>query len=215
MRQEGLSYKDIKEYFENKGIKVGYDEIQERCKKIYEERGKEEPKLKIKEETQKTQEIPNEEEFIKLVEQGLTARKIKIYYEEEKGINVDLRIIISKMKLFYEQKMEKRIADTEKTEITDEEIFNLREQHLSYKEIVEYFKNRGIVVGIQIISQRCKKIYEERGKVEPKVQLKSKVDAVEEEIYNLREQGLNYKEIERYLEKNGIQIDYTTIRKKE
>ena len=42
-----MSYERIVEYYSEKGIKITHQSIGYRCKKIYKEKGKEEPKIKI------------------------------------------------------------------------------------------------------------------------------------------------------------------------
>ena len=205
LREQGLSYQSIADYFADKGMEISYTTVSLRCKKIYKSKGREEPKAKRKEKVKKIYHI-SDEELIRLIEQGLNAKKIKMYYEEEKGIQVDSIEISKRINLYYEQKRKEKRKN--QIIITYEEIFNLRQQGLSYQKIVDYFKNKGIKVSYKTISESCKKIYD--GKEEPKV--KSKADIVEEEIFNLREQGLSYKEIEKHFESIGILIDYATIR---
>lgn len=67
------------------------------------------------------------------------------------------------------------------------------------------------------IRERCKRIYKEKGKEEPKVkkkETKRRKDITDEEIYELREQGMTYQEILNYFEKKGIKISWVTIRER-
>ena len=60
--------------------------------------------------------------------------------------------------------------------VSEEEIYNLREQGLSYNEIVQRFKDKGIEVSWPTISDRCKKIYEEKGKEEGQISEKVQIN---------------------------------------
>ena len=102
-----------------------------------------------------------------------------------------------------------------KIEIRDEEIYELREQGMTHKEIARYYNEKGIEISKATIAYRCKKIYNEKGKDEPKIKRKNMVkEATDEEIYELREQGKSYEEIARYYKEKGIEITRVAIGKR-
>ena len=146
------------------------------------------------------------EEIYKLREEGLSFKEIEERLKD-KGIDIPWIIIRNMCKVIYKEK--------KKDFISDDEIFKLREQGLSYYEIAQRFKDNGINVCSQTINNRCKKIYEEKGMEEPKCFKRKKFirrKVSEDEIYELREKGLSYREIEKRFEDNGIEISFETIR---
>ena len=165
LREQGLSYKEIEWYLlEKKGIVVSKTTILKKCKKIYAEKGKEEPK-----ETGKLNKIPiPDEEIFNLREKGLSYESIAIYFRN-KGIEVSFQTIKNRCEEIYTKKGKEIPKLSNKTKIIDdEELFNLREMGLSYEEIKKYYYTKGIEVSRQRIFQKCKKIYAEKGKEEPK-----------------------------------------------
>ena len=115
----------------------------------------------------------------------------------------------------YKYKKERcRDLSRRKIEIRDEEIYELREQGESYEEIARYYNGKGIEISKATIAYRCKKIYNEKGKEEPKAKKgkKERKDVTNEEIYELRKQGMTYGDITKYYNKKGIKINPSTIR---
>ena len=99
-----------------------------------------------------------------------------------------------------------------KIEIRDDEIYELREKGMTYKEIAKYFNNKGIPITRVTIGKKCKKIYKEKGEEEPKEkEIKKRNSVTNEEIYKLRNQGMTYKEIMEYFEKKGVKISIDTL----
>lgn len=97
--------------------------------------------------------------------------------------------------------------------ISNEEIYRLREQGLTYKAIAEHFNNQGIEVSHITIDRRCKEIYAAKGQKEPKLKRGRKTPLIpDEEIYTLREQGLSYRQIAAHFAKQGINISYQAVK---
>ena len=215
LREQGLTYKEITEILNKKGIKVSCSSIGKRCKKIYQEKGKQEPAIKRK--SKKSEIEISNEEIYGLREQRYTYQEISNYFKN-KGINISAKTIQKICKKTYQEKGQEEPVlgvKARKIKISDEEIYNLREQGLSYNEIKEYYEYKGIEVSYSTIAARCKKIYEEKGKQDPNVKKRTRKEEIkipDEELYNLREQGLTYKEIAKIFNKKGIKVSYSTIR---
>ena len=201
LREKGMSYERIAKYFNTEGIKITPHAIGYRCKKIYREKGKKEPKAKIKNYTE-------DEELIKLREQGMSFERIADYYKE-KGIKVAVETIESRCKKAFEKRKKKMPSTKKKIEVLDEEIYQLREQGMSYERIVEYYSKKGIEITHQAIGYRCKKIYEEKGKKEPKSKRENHTE--DEELIKLKEKGMSYERIADYYNEKGIKVTVETI----
>lgn len=99
--EKGLSYNDIVDYYNKKGIEVTYPTICQRCKDAYSKFGKTKRNL-IKD---KTINVP-EGEMIKLRKQGLSYSKIAKYFTT-KGITISSNTIRRKcMRIYKEQGIE-------------------------------------------------------------------------------------------------------------
>ena len=211
LRNQGMTYKEIMEYFEKKGVKISIKTLSVRCKKIYKEKGQEEPKIKnrINEAT--------DEEIYKLREQKMTYKEMMEYFEK-KGVKISIHTLWVRCKKIYKEKGKDEPKIKRKNmvkEATDEEIYELREQGMTYERIVEYYNTKGIKITHQAIGYRCKKIYKEKGEEEPKEkEIKKRNSVTNEEIYKLRKQGMTYKEIAKYFNNKGIPITRVTIGKR-
>ena len=214
LREEGLSYKKIAQYFNKQGKKVSDVTIKNRCKEIYEKNGKEEPKIDLR---SKNKIQISEEEIYRLREQGLSYKKIVQYFNEQ-GVKVSSETIRKKCKKMFgengkeEPKIDLRSKD--KIQISDEEIYRLREEGLSHKKIAQYFNEQGKKVNDVTIQKRCQKIYKEKGKKEPEVKRKNKIEITDEEIYKLRKEGLSYLKIVRYFSEQGKKVSDVTIQRR-
>lgn len=81
--KQELSFKEISKYYDDKGIKVGYEAIRTRYNNYYKQRKLEKPKRKYR---KKIKEI-TDEEIVRLRKDGLTYMEISRYYAS-KGIKV-------------------------------------------------------------------------------------------------------------------------------
>ena len=212
LREQGKSYEEIARYYNEKGIQIGQTTIRKICRKIYKEKGQEEPKAK---KGRKVKNDITDEEIYELREQGESYEEIARYYNE-KGIEISKATIAYRCKKIYNAKGKEdpkiKKGKNKREDVTDEEIYELREQGKSYEEIARYYKEKGIEITRVTIGKRCKKIYNEKGKEEPKIKRKNMIkEATDEEIYELREQGMSYGDIVRYYNEKGIQIGQNTI----
>ena len=168
LREQGMSYGDIVRYYNEKGIQIGQTTIAYRCKKIYKEKGKEEPKAKKGE---KERNDITDEEIYELREQGISYREMERHFDE-KGIKISQMTLYRRCKKIYKEKGEEepktKRGRKERKDVTNEEIYKLREKGMSYGEIVKYFNDKGIQISLTTIWLRCKKIYEEKGQEVPK-----------------------------------------------
>lgn len=181
LRKKGIARKQIATKFN-----VSEGTIAKVCKIIFEQKGEIEPKYI----THKRNKNIDEEEVFKLREQGWTIRDISEKY------NVGTATMHKICKKVYADKGKNRPKynrGKNKKKLDKEIIFELREQKLSYREIAEELGET-----LQVIRNTCKKIYEEKGKEEPRY---SKNNSNKKEILKLKKQGLSFKEI---AEKIGI-----------
>ena len=217
LRERKLSYDDIVEYYKEKGIKVTKETIRKRCKRIYAEKGIEEPKVKRKNSHQRKSirfKIPDEE-IIYLKEHGLTNIQIMEYYKQ-KGINIGISNINKKCKEAYQKLGESKIPKNRglKIIIPEDEIIKLREKNISYAEIAEYYKERGIQVSPSTIENGCKEIYKGRGIENPGRKKKHEIDIPDDLLIALRKMNYSYKKIVKFFKEKGIEVAPETIRKK-
>ena len=96
--------------------------------------------------------------------------------------------------------------------LKDDEIYILKKSGLSYEEISEYYFDKGIVVSSMTIGRRCRKIFAERGEVVPDLRSIGKTEITKNEIFDLREQGLSYRQISEHFKIQGINISISTVR---
>ena len=208
-----MTHKEIAKYFNDKGIPITRVTIAKRCKTIYIEKGKEEPKAK---KGKKERDDVTNEELYELREKGMKYEEIVKYFEE-KGIKISQSQVCKRCKKIYEEKGEEEPKAKRGRKaisgVTDEEIYELSEQGLLHEEIAQYFNDKGIHITGATIGKRCKEIYKEKGKKEPKTKRgrKERKDVTNEEIYELRKQGMTYGDITKYYNEKGIIINPTTI----
>ena len=96
LREKGMSYERIADYYNEKGIKVTVGTIERRCKKAYEKRKKKIPNAKIKIEVL-------DEEIYQLREKGMSYERIVEYYRR-KGIKITHQSIGYRCKKIYKEK---------------------------------------------------------------------------------------------------------------
>ena len=210
LREQGESYEEIARYYNEKGIEISKATIAYRCKKIYNAKGKEDPKIK---KGKNKREDVTDEEIYELREQGKSYEEIARYYKE-KGIPITRVTIAKRCKTIYIEKGKEepkaKKGKKERDDVTNEELYELREKGMKYEEIVKYFEEKGIKISQSQVCKRCKKIYEEKGQEEPKI--KNRInEATDEEIYKLREQGMTYERIAEYYNTKGIKISQMAL----
>lgn len=103
-----------------------------------------------------------------------------------------------------------------KRKVLDETLIKkLREDGLTYKEIVEYLNKQGIKVSVTVVRRRIVEMY--GGKLEeiPKTKRKSesvaRLDIPLEQMIRLRQRGFSYREIAYKLNDRGIKASPQTV----
>ena len=180
LREQGLSYSNMVDYFKEKGIKVSYSAINKRCIFINNKIGKDKQDLGKSEKS-----ILPEDEIILLREEGLSYKKIAEYFTK-KGIKVCESTINERCKKIY-SKLGKNEQDLRKVNISDDEIIELRKRGLSFKDIAEYYNAKGIYVTAPTIGIRCKKMYYKIEDLEPKKSKGLKFsESIDDDIFMLK-----------------------------
>lgn len=193
LREKGYTYKKIQEELAKNGKSLSVSKIQSMSKNIYEDLGKEEPT------------IISDEIIYDLRNQGLTYQEMEKELKKQ-GKKITASTLCYRCRKIYEQKNEK-IPKASSIKISDEEIFKLREKRLTYEKISKHFEQNGRPISICVIQKRCKKIYDEKGLLEPKAEhMNSKLESnFDKEIVRLREEeGLSYKKISEHFADRDI-----------
>ena len=195
LRKEGLSYSVIAEELEKQGIKIGTRIIAKICEDMYISKGQNEPKIKYGQTKERIDESQKLNEIIyELREKRLSYSEI-VKELELQGIKLGITAIHKRCKEVYELKG-KTEPELIKKEVDKEQIYILREQGLSYSAIAEELEKQGLKIAIMTIRRKCKEIYSEKGKIEPKAVRNKKNDAVptepieKEEYKKINEQQL-------------------------
>lgn len=174
LREQRYLYEEIEEHFAQKGINISSDRIRNRCKKIYSQKGLEMIDLR------KNENI-SDNEILQLREQGFSYERIEKYYKN-KGILVSKETINRRCEEIYAALGKKEPNLLRK--ISNEDIFNLREQGYTYKDIANYFNKEKFVISYDTVRNRCKIIYREKRLQEPRGKRKQKKIEVEGAVDN-------------------------------
>ena len=217
LREKGLTYKKIAEDLKEQGIKISSNSVRTICKEIYAIKGETEPKLNKgnpKRIVNENQEL--EEKVYELREKNLSYKQIMEHLDLQ-GIQISEMTIFRICKNIYKLKG-KNQPELRKIVIDADEIYNLRQQGLSYRGIVEKLEEQGIKTSNTTVRKICKKIYGEKGEEEPVIlggrqKVTDEISGIKEKVYELREKGLYYREILKDLELQGIQISESSVRK--
>ena len=204
LRERKLTDGEIVDYFAKDNRIVTKSFINSRCKVIYRRKGRKDPVER--EQVIITKEM--DEEIYNLREQRYGYDEIAKYFLE-KGMIIGIERIRHRCKEIYDDKGEKNPDLRKNSAISDDEVFKLREQRLSYERMEKYFREKGIAISKSAIDKRCKEIYRSLGKEEPDLLRKA---ISNEEIFYLREHGFTYNEISEYFNKEGKAISSDAIR---
>ena len=167
----------------------------------------------------KCEEVRNSEIYA-LKQKGWSYREIQNYYKEQ-GIKISRSAIQQRCSRVY-KKFEEEMPKTTKTainkeirKINPEEVYELRERRYTYKQMREYFKEKGIDVSASSIAQICKLIYKKKGLGRPKNGLADSARKYnEDEIIALRKKRMSYQKIADFVTKKyGQSISYITVRR--
>ena len=160
LKESGLTYKEITDYYHRKGIDINKDTLKARCIEAYMDRGKDRP---AKSNFKKRTDIP-EDEVYELRKKGYTYRKIVEYYAEQGKPPISISLVCNICKKMYKKA---GIKDTTKLRkysvisdelVTDDELLAMRQQKISYRSIHEYYREKGIKISIYKITRRCQEI---------------------------------------------------------
>lgn len=205
LREQKLCYSKITEELEKQDINISDSTVRKLCKKIYSSKGKEEPVIEI-------DRIELDYELIyNLREKGLTYKEISQELKKQ-GIYISSTTVGIKCKEIYYAKGKKEPQINRRTHEVEEKenkhkgrdirlinernqrIFSLRNQGWSYQKIANKEE-----ISVSSVLRAYKKIENSRG---AQIQTTRRHNNTSEEskeldelIYNLREQGLKYKEI--------------------
>lgn len=215
LREEGYYYREISEYLYKSGVVMCDASVRNKCVDM----GISEPKIKRKKE--RADRIPiSDEEIFELRQQGKSYDDIVNYYKE-KGIKISKESISRKCKRVYSKKgiyepklkpFSKRKESSLRKLVSEEDIYEFKEAGLTYQEISDYYREKGIEISLNLISKICNEVYEKKGKQIPKVVKKKEIPTSDDKIFELREKGFSYKQIADYYRENGVEIGLCAIR---
>jgi len=211
LKEEGMSDREIAERFTKQGINVSRSTIRKILAKYYESIGKTKPNAKIIE-------IPIED-IVKLNKEGMTEKQIVEYFKS-KGIRVGMSTINLKLKKYYESIHTQKPKARSKPRIDIEELVYLKEQGLSDEEVARELNRQGRVIASNTVSKRLISYYKAKGIKKPnqtpngrvKRNRRKKINISIEKIAQLKEQGMSYVKIAKYLrEEEGINVSLSNI----
>ena len=233
LRKKGYSYNAISKFLKDKGIMISSVTIGVRCKEIfrakgekepvsvycivnekgdkvikygngrYFSRGKKKPKKSIigKEKNVDEEGKKNIEKIIKMRRQGAKLQEI---LDTLNGDGIE----ISFYKVWKACKDEFGVGFSWKKEKFGNRIYELRQNGNSYNMIRKSLENEGVSLNLLVVRDMCKKIYKEKGEIEPilkggrkkikesnKKREKQNEQALKDEICRLRKEGKTFKEI--------------------
>ena len=219
--EKGWSSSVILKYLLDNDYVISLPELQKRLHHIY-KNNKSRPRAKVKIKKKARRCGISDEEIMELFDKGVSFVEMADYFSKvgKKVTHQRLNMIAHEI---YESRGEKLPKRNKKSckipkrenakkigEAEHETIFRLRESGATYKNIAQYFKEKGYKTSASSISILCKILYKEAGKEEPKIQ-KRKPSSINDKIFKLKEQGLSYKEIEKELNESGIDITLASI----
>lgn len=235
LKEQRMTYKEISQYFAERGIKISERQVGRRISKIYED---------MNEEVTRGSRI-SDEELYRLKEHGLIYRQMVEYFAGI-GIETSERAIIKRVKKIYadgkkkipkgrpisdkelhelieerkncqKKKIEKpkskqKIKKTKKKRPKDRLLYGLKKKGLSYEEIVEYLaEKKGITICWGTVAIRTKRIFDAKGEEVPRANGKSSIQVSDQELYRLKQKCMSYSAISKYLERKGIKLCPSSI----
>lgn len=151
----------------------------------------------------------SDQELYELKERRMTYPQISQYLAE-RGIEISERQLARRFSKIYADRNRKV---TRGSRITDEELYELKERGMTYKQMIKYFAERGIKISENGLIKRVKKIYTDRNKkiLRGSSKRKKKKRPTDKMLYDLKKQGLSYEEIVEVLAGKGIKICLRTV----
>ena len=208
LKKQGMSNREIAEQFTKQVIKISESTISLRLRKYYETRGMEKPKVE--------REVRiSIEELVELKEQGMTDGEIAEELTKQ-GRKILEYIVSRRLREYYASQGRKKPRAQRKARISIEELVGLKEQGMSDGQIAQYFSEQGIEIKTNTIAQRLYRYYKSKKQEKPraKVGVEKKITISDEELVNLKEQGMTDNEIAQKLTKQGIKISESTVYKR-
>ena len=151
LKEQGYSYAKIFDYFEKNGIDLDKKEIVQICRRMYKERNRNVPKPK-RDNNQDIIELPLQE-VLDLRRSGKTYEEIAQYYRD-KGIEVSRESVRKRIK---DVGALQGIRQIRIENLPIDEIMYLKEKTgLTYNEIFDYYKNKGIKLKKNAVMLECR-----------------------------------------------------------
>ena len=166
LKEEGLTYQQITDYFNSQGIKVSLATIRRRIMEICEIKQIEMKKRK------KGQRAILNDELLRLKEEGLTYQEITNYFNSQ-GIKVSLATIRRRIMEICETKQieipkSEKDSRIPKKEIPEEILEELEQSGCSYREMEKHLKEKGIDATYETIRKRIVQKEAERKDIQSK-----------------------------------------------
>ena len=206
LSQQDLSYTEIRNILNAKGVKISLTSVTLIADKVYREKGEEKKYVFI------MKKGITAEKIFELRENGMTYREICDYYNGI-GIEVSCTSIFRWCKQIYSSKNKKesgRVGSRKKRkDISDEKIYELKNKGYSYEKIAEYYKKKGVEVTIYTIAKRCQKIFEKKGEKVPRA--KNNTVISDEELYQMKKSGMSLISIFEHCNTLGIETSQSGV----
>lgn len=171
LKENGLTDKEIADYFTEQGIPVSNTYVAKTLKKYYRLLGKEKPKIKRK--IKRIGEEITDEELAKLKEQGLTDKAIEEYFMNKK-IYISMHTVNKRLNRYYKLHGKVKPKITKKSDIKDEELAQLKGQGWSDALIAKYFTEQNRPISRDSVCKRLNIYYKSQGREKPKATINRK-----------------------------------------
>ena len=205
LSQQDLSYTEIRNILNAKGIKISLTSVTLIADKVYREKGEEKKYVFI------MKKGITVEKIFELRESEMSYQEISDYYKSI-GIEVSASSILRYCKQIYSNKNKKepkKVNGRKRKDISDEEIYELKNKGYSYEKIAEYYTKKGIEVSISTIAKRCQKIFKKRG--EKVHREKKNIGISDEELYQMKKFGMSLRSIVEHCNTLGIKTSQSTV----
>lgn len=232
MKEQRMTYKEISQYFTERGIKISEKGLIKRVKKIYTDRNKKIPRGSSK---RKKKKRPTDKMLYDLKKQGLSYADIVEYLASEKGITICLRAVairtkkifdakgekvpIAKRKISNEPRVKRKNRSRGRMQVFDQELYKLKQTCMSDSAISKYLERKGIKLSPSAIRVRIKEIYSERGEKIPRgrkgiIYTPPQQSKLIEAIWNLKNtRNASDKQINKIAELYGVNLKRKVIRR--
>ncbi len=211
LKENGLTDKEIADYFTEQGITVSNTYVAKTLKKYYRLLGKEKPKIKRK--IKRIGEEITDEELAKLKEQGLTDKAIEEYFMNKK-IYISMYTVNKRLNRYYKLHGKVKPKITKKSDIKDEELAQLKEQGWSDALIAKYFTEQNRPISNNSVCRRLNRYYKLQGREKPKTIIRENSNIKDEELVQLKEQGWSDYLIAKYFTEQNRPISIVSVCKR-